>query len=290
VGETAETRRLEAEASRPVHVALLLGKPPERSPVLPDVITCLRASGAVVRTHVPGTDGSLPGWLGDVDVVALRGLRRRTLAALVEREQRGLRCVNHAHATLTARDRVAVQRMLTDAHLTAPAAATVQDGAQARRWAAGRSSVVKTATVDGGHGLGVTMWPAGDTDAEPAGPGPYLVQEWVPGDGVDRKVYVAGSVLGGLLKPRGGDPGVGRPFSPSPALSDLVLAVGRTLHLDIYGVDVVEGPDGPVIVDVNAFPSCRGVSGAARAIAGVLLARADLSGPECTGPACGRPS
>ena len=290
MGATAETKRREAEASRPVHVAMLLGKPPERSPVVPDVITCLRAAGAVVRTHVPGPGASPPGWLDDVDVVALRGLRRQTLAALVEREQRGLRCVNHAHATLTARDRVAVQQVLTEAHLAAPAAATVRDGAQARRWAAGRPSVVKTAKVDGGRGLGVTTWPAGDTDVEPAGPGPFLVQEWVPGDGVDRKIYVAGSVLGGLLKPHGGDVRAGRPFSPSPGLSDLVLAVGRTLHLDIYGVDVVEGPDGPVLVDVNAFPSCRGVPGAARAIAGVLLARVDRSGPERTGPAGGRPS
>ncbi len=69
-----------------------------------------------------------------------------------------------------------------------------------------------------------------------------------------------------------------------------MLAVGGTLHLDIYGVDVVEGPDGPVLVDVNAFPSCRGVPGAARAIAGVLLARVDRSGPERTGPAGGLPS
>ena len=284
MGATAETRRREAEAWRPVHVAMLLGKPPERSPVVPDVIICLRATGAVVHTHVPRPGGSLPGWLDDVDLVALRGLRRQTLAALVEREQGGLRCVNHAHATLTARDRVAVQRALADAYLSAPAAATVQNVARARRWAAGRPSVVKAATVDGGRGLGVTMWPAGDTDTEPAGPGPYLVQEWVPGDGVDRKVYVAGSVLGGLLKPRGGAR-AGRPFSPSPALCRLALAVGRTLHLDIYGVDVVEGPGGPVIVDVNAFPSCHGVPGAARAIAGVLLALTDRSGPDRTGPA-----
>ncbi len=289
MGATAEARRRRAEASPPVHVAMLLGKPPERSPVVPDVITSLRATGAVVRTHVPGPGASLPGWLEDVDVVALRGLSRQTLAALVQREQRGLRCVNHAHATLTARDRDAVQRLLTDAHLAAPAAATVQDVAQARGWAAGRPSVVKAAKVDGGRGVGVTMWPAGGTEAEPAGPGPYLVQEWVPGDGVDRKIYVAGSVLGGLLKPRGGDARAGRPFSPSPALSDLVLAVGRTLHLDVYGVDVVVGPGGPVIVDVNAFPSCHGVPGAAPVIAGVLLARAECSGSDRTGPAGGRP-
>jgi ribosomal protein S6--L-glutamate ligase len=280
VGTTAEARRREREHSRPLRVALLLGKPPERSATLPEVITCLRAAGAIVRAHVPGPDGWLPGWLDDVDVIALRGLRRQTLADLAEREQRGLRCCNAAHATLTARDRVAVQRVLTDAHIAVPTAAAVQDVAQARRWAADRPVVVKAGKVDGGRGLGVVMWPGGEPGPEPAGGGPYLVQEWVPGDGVDRKIYVAGAVLGGLLKPQDDRAGAGRPFSPSPSLRTLALAVGRALRLEIFGVDVVEGPDGPVVVDVNAFPSCRGVPGAARAIAGVLLARAGHPGHD----------
>jgi ribosomal protein S6--L-glutamate ligase len=271
VGATAEA---EGQHTRPVHVALLLGKPPERSPTLPEVITCLRATGAIVRTHVPGPDGSLPAWLDDVDVVALRGLRRRTLAVLVERERQGMRCCNAAHATLTVRDRLAVQRVLSDAHIAVPAAVTAQDAADIRQWAADRPVVVKAGLDDGGRGAGVAMWPARDTGPEPAGPGPYLVQEWVPGDGVDRKVYVAGSVLGGLLKPRDELASEGRPFSVPPSLRTLALAVGRALRLEIFGVDIVEGPNGPVVVDVNAFPSCRGVPGAARAIAGVLLARA----------------
>ena len=285
MGATAEARRREAEESRPVHVAMLLGKPPERSPTLPEVITCLRAAGAIVRTHVPGPDASLPGWQDDVDVVALRGLRRQTLAALVEREQRGLRCCNAAHATLTARDRVAVQRVLSDAHIAVPAAAAVQDVAEVRRWAAQRPVVVKAGKVDGGRGLGVAMWPAGEPGAKPAGPGPYLVQVRVPGDGVDRKIYVAGSVLGGVLKSHDDRASRGRPFTPSPSLRALALAVGRALQLEIYGVDVVEGSDGPVVVDVNAFPSCRGVPGAARAIAGVLLAHAGRPGRDSTGTA-----
>ena len=290
VGATAEARRREGGQSRPVHVAMLLGKPPERSPTLPEVIICLRAAGAIVRTHVPGPEGSLPVWLNDVDVVALRGLRRQTLAALVEREQQGMRCCNAARATLTVRDRLAVQRVLTEAHIAVPAAAAVQDVPDIRRWAADRPVVVKAGQDDGGRGAGIAMWSARDTGPEPAGPGPYLVQEWVPGDGVDRKIYVAGSVLGGLLKPQDDRASGGRPFSPSPSLQTLALAVGRALQLEIFGVDVVEGANGPVVVDVNAFPSCRGVPGAARAVAGVLLARAGRPGRGSTAPAGGRPS
>jgi hypothetical protein len=97
-----------------------------------------------------------------------------TLAVLVEHEQRGLRCCNAAHATLTARDRVAVQQALTDADIPAPAAAPVGDVAQVRQWTADRPVVVKARKVDGGRDLGVAIWATG---AEPTGSGPYLVQD-----------------------------------------------------------------------------------------------------------------
>ena len=60
-------------------------------------------------------------------------------------------------------------------------------------------------------------------------------------------------------------------FDPPVQLREIAVAVGRTLQLQIYGVDVVEGLDGPVVVDVNAFPSCNGLPGAATAIADTLL-------------------
>lgn len=42
-------------------VVLLLGKPPERSPVLPEVIERLRAGGNDVRVDVPRSGIPLPG-------------------------------------------------------------------------------------------------------------------------------------------------------------------------------------------------------------------------------------
>lgn len=108
-----------------LRVALLLGKPPERSPALPEVISRLLARGADVRVHLPHREGHLPDWLPASDVVGLRGLREEALAAVADLERRGLHCCNSAAATIAVRDRSLVQRRLAEAGLPVPGAATV---------------------------------------------------------------------------------------------------------------------------------------------------------------------
>ena len=44
-------------------------------------------------------------------------------------------------------------------------------------------------------------------------------------------------------------------------------AVVRAVGLHLAGVDLVIGPDGPTVVDVNPFPGYRGVDGAADGVA-----------------------
>ena len=60
-----------------------------------------------------------------------------------------------------------------------------------------------------------------------------------------------GSKVAGLLKPWStARRRAGTEFDPPAHLRRIALAVGRTLQLQIYGVDIVEGDDGPVVVDV----------------------------------------
>lgn len=142
---------------------------------------------------------------------------------------------------------------------------------EARAAGAGRPSVVVKA-VDGstGRGAGVLIVSAGTLPAQAPFAGPYLVQDYVPNDGRDRKVYVVGDRIGGLLKRRAIDCGTAailRGFAPGHRQAAIARRAGAALGLEIYGVDLLEGPDGPVLVDVNAFPSCRGLPGAAERIA-----------------------
>jgi ribosomal protein S6--L-glutamate ligase len=54
-------------------------------------------------------------------------------------------------------------------------------------------------------------------------------------------------------------------------LAELVTDVGKAFNLDLYGVDVVEGPEGWVVVDVNDFPSFTSVPDAAARVARTVL-------------------
>jgi hypothetical protein len=59
-----------------------------------------------------------------------------------------------------------------------------------------------------------------------------------------------------------------------PRMSELALAVGRAVGLDLFSVDVVRQPDGPVVVGVDSCPSYECVPAASRHIADVVEHRA----------------
>jgi glutathione synthase/RimK-type ligase-like ATP-grasp enzyme len=51
------------------------------------------------------------------------------------------------------------------------------------------------------------------------------------------------------------------------------LRRGELLGLELYGVDLLETPDGLSVTEVNCFPGYKGVPGAARLLAGYTLDR-----------------
>lgn len=103
-----------------------------------------------------------------------------------------------------------------------------------------------------------------------------LLQPFVTNEGVDRKLYIAGRAVRGLLKSwplHHGHVTTGTPFAPDAELTALAQRVGEVVGLELYGVDLLLGEAGPVIVDVNPFPDFRGVADAPRLIAEHLLHR-----------------
>lgn len=259
-----------------VRVTFVLGKPAERSPVLPDVVARLRA-GTSVTVRVPGRRDHLnpaAPCLRDADLVVVRGLGRRALDALRDAERAGVRCCNRIAAITATRNRAVVGRLLADAGMPVPESVEARTWPEVTHQAAGRSVVVKAVGGVRGLGAGVLVTATGSPPAQPPFAGPYLVQGLVPGDGWDRKLYVIGGRVAGLLKrwPRPAGRASRSPPFPVPAeMARLARRVGEAIGLEIYGVDVVAGPAGPVIVDVNPFPSCQGVPGAAASIADHLL-------------------
>ncbi|THA52952.1 RimK family alpha-L-glutamate ligase [Streptomyces sp. A1136] len=107
-----------------------------------------------------------------------------------------------------------------------------------------------------------------------AGEGMLIAQPYVPNSGTDIKVYCVGGELFATERcsPLHPDRSVRERRVPLPAeVAAIAAQVGVVYGLDLYGLDVLLGPDGPVVVDVNDFPSFRQVPEAASRVARAVL-------------------
>lgn len=128
---------------------------------------------------------------------------------------------------------------------------------------------------------------SGLVERYPAGGGQFwLGQRYVPNPGVDLKLYATGEGVYAELRT---SPLVAEATDPDrlvpvPAdLAELVERVGQIFGLDIFGIDLVQGADGWVIVDINDFPSFRLVPDAARRVGGTILRLAAARRVESVG-------
>ncbi|MFE4976859.1 RimK family alpha-L-glutamate ligase [Kitasatospora sp. NPDC056651] len=109
---------------------------------------------------------------------------------------------------------------------------------------------------------------------ELAGEGLLIAQPYVPNSGTDLKVYCVDGELFATERSSPLHPGqaVRERRVPLPgSVARIVAQVGEVFGLDLYGVDVLLGPDGPVVVDVNDFPSFRQVPDAVARVSRAVL-------------------
>ncbi len=113
-----------------------------------------------------------------------------------------------------------------------------------------------------------------------------LAQPYVVNPGVDVKVYSIGGELHATVHPSPLHPDIpvrGHTTALTPDLAQLATAVGEVFGLDLYGVDMVEGPDGWIVVDINDFPSFRCVPDAVGKVARKILRLAGADRTERAG-------
>lgn len=255
-------------------ITFILGKPVRATTIFPEVFERLRGAGMHLTTLVPSGGDPLSDSLGTEDLIVQRGLSPVFLSRVRQIESAGTPHCNPVEATITVADRTWTAQQLTSHGLPVPRTAEAATWPQALELAEGRPSVVKATDGWVGRGSGVLIAVDGELPAQPPFDGPYVIQEFIPNDGETLKLYVAGHQVRGLIKhytatrsttPRG------VPFAVAPALISLAQEVGTALGLEIYGLDVLNGPAGPVVVDVNPFPGFRGVPDAAQLVAEHLL-------------------
>ncbi|MFH8370199.1 RimK family alpha-L-glutamate ligase [Streptomyces sp. NPDC018031] len=119
-----------------------------------------------------------------------------------------------------------------------------------------------------------------------AGEGMLIAQPYVANSGVDIKVYCVGGEFHATERrsPLSPDHPVRERRVPLTAeVAALAARVGAVYSLDLYGLDVLLGPDGPVVVDVNDFPSFRQVPDAPARVARAVLQLARAGGVSGAG-------
>jgi ribosomal protein S6--L-glutamate ligase len=138
----------------------------------------------------------------------------------------------------------------------------------------------------GHHGAGIQIVRSPhELPGQPRPQTTVIVQEYVEGTGQDLKVYVVGDDVFAVHKRFSlnshAQPGVPCPLSDE--VRRLALRCGQVFGLGLFGVDMIESPNGPVVVDVNWFPGYKGVPNVAPLIANYIAdyarGRVSLPGP-----------
>ncbi|MFI9786404.1 RimK family alpha-L-glutamate ligase [Kitasatospora sp. NPDC051984] len=207
----------------------------------------------------------------DADLLLLKARSAATLRLARRYEQAGTAVLNSVAATAFCQDRTAMEQRARRAGL--PFAPTVADGPL------GELGWTGPVVVKSRHSRREDLVARADTPEQWRAlidrwaPEPVITQRPIAGDGWDRKLWVVDGQVFAEQRRSELHPGgpARRPWTPGPEERALALAAGAAFGLDVYGIDLLPGPDGPIAVDVNAFPGIRHQPGAPEALAALAV-------------------
>jgi ribosomal protein S6--L-glutamate ligase len=204
------------------------------------------------------------------DMYLLKSRSPQAQAFARRAERAGALVVNRPAATAAALDRLAMATLLDLAGVPAPrtwAFPTLRQMASdelTRQWLPW-PMVVKSRTSGRGDLVRLVQDRAGLLELLPQwGDEPVIAQEFVANDGFDIKVWVIGSDLSAARRAcalEGVDKSADVPLTGDDLPADWALTArraGAALGLDLFGVDLLITRNGPVVIDVNAFPGFQG--------------------------------
>jgi ribosomal protein S6--L-glutamate ligase len=256
---------------------MLARRPDGPSHIVAAVAERLRRRGLDVASAVAEEVVERPGRLGaEADLWLLKSYTPLSLSLAGVLHRAGARVLNPYPACLAARDKIAAAQVLEAAGIPAPRSWVTGDLSLLAPLARELPLVVKPYMGWRGEGVRVVRGEA-ELLALPAPQEPVLVQEFLPGPGVDLRVYVAGDRVFATRKPFSARsfsvPGVEVPVTDE--VRRIALRCGAAFGLGLYGLDLIEAPDGPRVVDVNYFPGYKGIADAAEAVAEYVVRYAE---------------
>ncbi len=127
----------------------------------------------------------------------------------------------------------------------------------------------------GTHGVGVMISDSYESassmiDTLTALKQPFLIQEYIETGGVDIRAFVVGDKVVASMKRQAitGEKranihagGSAKPVELSEAVKKIAIKAAKAVGCDICGVDILETPSGPKIVEVNLSPGLQGITG-----------------------------
>jgi ribosomal protein S6--L-glutamate ligase len=255
------------------------------------LVTALRSRGHHVTLLDPQSATFQLGddrWLSGLDLVVARGRSWELLCLVSWAETRGIPTLNTRSAIAAVHNKAEMGVALAAARVPMPRTflGPVRMLASSVRASGGSFPIVlKPIFGDNGQGIRVvhdeaelesTEWP------EPVA----LAQELVAGDGYERKVYGIGDDVWVVRRPslllldkasrsslRAGEQPRSENVAVKPPERELARHCSRVFGLELYGLDCIETPEGPVVLEVNEFPNYTGVPDANERLAEYVLRR-----------------
>jgi len=221
--------------------------------------------------------------LEDLDALIIRPIGRGSLEELVFRmdmlyklERLGFFMVNPPTAIEHCVDKYDILAVLEDAGVPVPRTAATESVAEALKAFKELGGDVVVKPIFGSRGMGATRV----VDADIADTifkaitfhhGVIYIQEFVPHGTSDIRAFVVNDrVIAAMRRvadgwktnySRGARP---TPTTLSSEFEDLAVKATKAVGAKVAGVDILEGPEGPKIVDVNSQPGWKGLQAVTR--------------------------
>jgi ribosomal protein S6--L-glutamate ligase len=233
-------------------------------------------------TAISLTDAS---WLSGVELCVARGRSQAVLTCLLAAERRGIPTLDRHSAVSAVRDKAAMAVALASAGVPTPPTTLGAPSQLAAELPADLYPVVlKPIHGDNCRGLRICRRPDDVSRLSSSRDEPLLAQPYLNGDGLDLKLYGVGDRIWAVRKASplsaNGASAAHRRGSPeattvelTPDLRRLALECSELFGLELFGVDCLVTPAGPVVIEVNDYPNYTGVPEANEALASHVLSR-----------------
>lgn len=252
-----------------LHFMIVRRVPPVPSPVLVEAYGILRGRGYEVEESIAE---EVLVQSDEVQVAAdlyiLKSHTELSLGLAGALHTQGAELLNPYRSCSLTQNKIIVSRLLRTAGVPAPRSWVTGDLELARPLVEEMPLIIKPYMGHRGAGINIVR-NAAELAALPKPEAPVIIQEYIAGSGEDLKVYVVGEEVFAVRKPFSETsftvPGV--PVPVTDEVRDLTRRAGKVCGLGLYGLDIIESPRGPFVVDVNYFPGYKGVPNIAPLIA-----------------------